>query len=211
MESTKDGSASFANVRSARYALIVLTCINLFNYLDRFVVSAVLESIKHSELALSDAQLGFVGSGFIFVYTLSSPLFGTLGDRRKRPPLIAIGVALWSIATALAGFARGFATLFSARSAVGVGEAAYGTIAPALLADAFPLEKRGRVMSVFFAAIPIGSAAGYILGGLVNAHYGWRAAFWIAGTPGLVLSLLKSAFELPTLARTFAKGFLPRK
>jgi len=184
-------SLRFARLRvSAGYGLAILTFINLFNYLDRWVVAAVVESIKHSELALTDAQLGLVGTGFIFVYTLTSPIFGALGDRKSRPPLIAVGVAIWSIATALAGFARGFATLFGARSAVGIGEAAYGTIAPALLADSFPLNKRGRVFAIFFAAIPVGSAAGYVLGGLVDKHFGWRAAFWIAGAPGLILSLL---------------------
>jgi MFS family permease len=176
--------------RAAVYALTVLTFINLFNYVDRWVVAAVVESIKHSELHLTDTQLGLVGTGFIIVYTLTSPFFGTLGDRKKRPPLIALGVAVWSIATALAGFARGFFTLFAARSAVGIGEAAYGTIAPALLADTFPLNRRGRVLSIFFCAIPVGSAAGYVLGGFVNQHWGWRAAFWIAGAPGLLLALL---------------------
>ena len=176
--------------RTAVYALSVLTFINLFNYVDRWVVAAVVESIKHSELHLTDTQLGLVGTGFIIVYTLTSPFFGTLGDRKKRPPLIALGVAIWSIATALAGFARGFISLFAARSAVGIGEAAYGTIAPALLADTFPLNRRGRVLSIFFCAIPVGSAAGYVLGGFVNQHWGWRAAFWIAGAPGLLLALL---------------------
>ncbi len=175
---------------SAGYALAVLTFINLFNYVDRWVVAAVVESIKHSELHLTDTELGFVGTGFLLVYTLTSPLFGTLGDRRARPPLIAIGVALWSVATALGGFAQGFLSLFSARSAVGIGEAAYGTIAPALIADEFPFEKRGRVLAIFFAAIPVGSAAGYILGGIADQRFGWRAAFWIAGAPGLILSLL---------------------
>src|SRR5437764_11715999 len=183
--------------RAARYALAVLTFINLFNYLDRWVVAAVVESIKKSELHLSDTQLGFIGTGFIVVYTLTSPLFGALGDRKSRPPLIALGVAVWSVATSLAGFARGFLSLFVARSTVGVGEAAYGTIAPALLADSFPIERRGRVLSVFFAAIPIGSAAGYILGGLVDQHFGWRAAFWIAGAPGLLLALLVLAVKDP--------------
>jgi MFS transporter, Spinster family, sphingosine-1-phosphate transporter len=179
-----------ATRRAARYALGILTLINLFNYLDRWVVASVVESIKKSELHLSDTELGFIGTGFIVVYTLTSPLFGALGDRKSRPPLIALGVAVWSVATSLAGFARGFVSLFIARSTVGVGEAAYGTIAPALLADSFPIERRGRVLSVFFAAIPIGSAAGYILGGLVDQHFGWRAAFWIAGAPGLLLALL---------------------
>src|SRR5262249_36578663 len=136
--------------RAATYALVVLTGINLFNYLDRWVLSAVLESIKHSELGLSDTQLGSLATGFILVYMATSPVLGPLGDRRRRPPLIALGVAIWSIATALAGFARGFASLFSARALVGVGEAAYGTIAPALLADFFPLSRRGRIFAIFF-------------------------------------------------------------
>ncbi len=175
--------------RAAAYALAVLTFINLFNYLDRWVLSAVLESVKRS-MHFSDTQLGVLATGFIVVYMLTAPVFGALGDRRKRPPLIAIGVAIWSVATALAGFARGFGSLLTARTMVGVGEAAYGTIAPALLADHFPLEKRGRVFAIFFAAIPIGSAAGYVVGGLIDQHFGWRAAFWVAGTPGLLLSLL---------------------
>jgi MFS transporter, Spinster family, sphingosine-1-phosphate transporter len=179
-----------AERRTARYALAILTFINLFNYVDRWIVAAVAESIRHSELHLSDTQLGLLQSSFIVIYTLVSPIFGTLGDRRRRPPLIAIGVAIWSLATSLAGFARNFGTLLLARSTVGVGEAAYGTIAPALLSDHFPLEKRGRILATFFAAIPVGSALGYVLGGLVDRAFGWRAAFFIAGAPGLILSLL---------------------
>ncbi|HEX8253277.1 MAG TPA: MFS transporter, partial [Thermoanaerobaculia bacterium] len=173
--------------KRATYALAILTFINLFNYIDRWVISAVVEPLK-LDLGLTDTQIGFIGTGFILVYALTSPVFGSLGDRRARPPLIAIGVAIWSIATAMAGFARGFWTLLIARSTVGIGEAAYGTIAPALLSDQFPIEKRGRVFAVFFAAIPVGSAAGYVLGGLADQHFGWRAAFWIAGFPGLLLS-----------------------
>ncbi|MGN6187234.1 MAG: spinster family MFS transporter, partial [Thermoanaerobaculia bacterium] len=175
--------------RSARYALAILTFINLFNYVDRWIVAAVLEPMKKG-LGLSDTQLGWLASGFIIVYALTSPVFGALGDRKSRPRLIAIGVAIWSMATGLAGFARGFWSLFIVRSTVGVGEAAYGTIAPALLADQFEYEKRGRIMAVFFSAIPVGSALGYVLGGFAGHHFGWRAAFWIAGFPGLLLSLL---------------------
>jgi MFS family permease len=180
--------------RSAAYALAILTFINLFNYLDRFVLAAVLESIK-VDLRFTDTQLGWLATGFIVVYMMTSPLFGVFGDRARRPPLIALGVAIWSVATALAGFARGFVSLFTTRSLVGVGEAAYGTIAPALLADHFPIEKRGRVFAVFFAAIPVGSALGYVVGGFANDHFGWRGAFWIAGTPGLLLSLLVLAVK----------------
>ena len=183
--------------RAAAYALAVLTFINLFNYLDRWILPAVLESIR-KDLHFNDTQLGALGTGFVVVYMLTSPVFGTLGDRKRRPPLIALGVAIWSVATSLAGFARGYISLFTARSAIGIGEAAYGTIAPALLADHFPIEKRGRVYAIFFAAIPIGSAAGYVAGGLLDQHFGWRHAFWFAGAPGLLLALLVLAVrEVP--------------
>src|SRR2546426_3594350 len=110
----------------ARQGLIVLTLINLFNYLDRFVVPSLLESIKKSELHPSDTQLFSLVPAFTVVYMLAAPVFGPLGDRRARPPLIALGVLIWSVATALGGFARSYATLFLARATVGVGEAAYG-------------------------------------------------------------------------------------
>jgi MFS family permease len=177
-------------ISSPNWVLAVLAFINLFSYLDRYVVSGVLESLKHSDLGLSDTNLGLLMSGFLVVYTLLAPVFGALGDRRSRPRLIAVGVACWSFATALSGFAVNFLTLFAARAAVGVGEAAYVTIAPSLLSDYFPVRLRGRVMAIFFCAIPVGSALGYVVGGLVDKSYGWRAAFFVAGVPGLVLALL---------------------
>jgi MFS family permease len=170
--------------------LSVLTFINLFNYLDRFVVSALAESLKHSSLALSDFRLGSLMTGFLLVYMITAPFFGALGDERahSRPRLIAFGVGCWSLATALSGLAGSYLALFAARAAVGIGEAAYGTIAPSLLADYFPAARRGRVMAIFFCAIPVGAALGYIVGGVVNAHFGWRMAFFVAGVPGLVLA-----------------------
>src|SRR5947207_14485580 len=99
-----------------------------------------------------------------------------------------MGVVICSVATALPGFARSFAAMFLVRAAVGIGEAAYGTISPALLADYFPRERRGRAFAVFFAAIPVGSALGYIVGGLADRYLGWRSAFFVAGVPGLVLA-----------------------
>jgi MFS family permease len=179
-----------ALITSAVGALAILTFINLLNYLDRFIVSALAESLKHSSLALSDFKLGTLATGFLLVYMLAAPVFGALGDRRARPRLIAFGVACWSLATALSGLATSYATLLAARAAVGIGEAAYGTIAPSLLADFFPESRRGRVMAVFFCAIPVGSALGFIVGGLVDAHFGWRMAFFVAGVPGLALAAL---------------------
>lgn len=184
---------------AARVTLGVLTFINLFNYLDRYVAPAVFESIKHSELHPSDAQLGLLMTGFLLVYTLTAPVFGALGDTRSRPRLLAAGVALWSVATALGGFARNLTQLFLARGAVGVGEAAYGTIGPSLLADHFPVARRGRAFATFYLAIPVGSALGYIVGGLVDHQFGWRRAFLVAGLPGLILALL--ALRLPDAPR----------
>lgn len=191
-------------LRGARAALLLLTAVNLLNYLDRYVVSALVESLRHSELRLSDPQLGLLMSSFLVFYLATSPVFGAWGDRRSRPRLIAAGVALWSGATSLAGIARNFGQLLFARSAVGVGEASYGTIAPALLSDAFPENRRGLVMSVFYSAIPVGAAAGYIAGGLLDRQFGWRAAFLLAGCPGLVLSYLVS--RLPEFPRAAAAG-----
>jgi sugar phosphate permease len=175
---------------SANAGLAILAIINLLSYLDRYIPAAVLESLKKSDLGLSDTNLGLLMSGFLIVYTLLAPVFGALGDRRSRPRLIAIGVACWSFATVLSGFAVNFFTLFAARAAVGVGEAAYVTIAPSLLSDYFPVRQRGRVMAIFFCAIPVGSALGYVVGGQVDKLFGWRAAFFVAGIPGLILAAL---------------------
>ncbi|MCB9562576.1 MAG: MFS transporter [Kofleriaceae bacterium] len=177
--------------RPAARALAILTFINLFNYLDRYVVAALVESLKKPDaLALTDTQAGLLSTGFLVVYMAASPVFGALGDRGARPRLIAAGVFLWSLATALGGLAVGFVSLFAARALVGVGEAAYGTISPGIIADLYPRERRGRVMATFFMAIPVGSALGYVLGGLVDKAAGWRAAFLVAGAPGMVLALL---------------------
>jgi predicted MFS family arabinose efflux permease len=190
--------------RSAWLALAVLTLINLVNYIDRFIVPAVMEEIHRSELAPSNAQLGLLATAFLLVYTVTAPFFGAYGDRGHRPRLLALGVGVWSIATALGGLATSYGFLLASRTAVGVGEAAYATIAPALLADYFPASMRGRVLAIFYSATPIGAALGYVLGGQIGAHYGWRYAFFIAGVPGLVLALL--ALRLPESAQRSAAG-----
>lgn len=176
--------------------LALLAGVNLLNYLDRFVVSALVESLR-ADLGLSDLRLGVLMTGFIVVYSLASPVFGALGDRGRRPLLLAVGVALWSLATLLSGFAAGFVTLLLARAAVGIGEAAYATITPGLLADHFERARRGRAFAFFFAAIPVGSALGYVVGGLVDRSFGWRAAFLVAGLPGILLALLISRLPDP--------------
>ena len=173
----------------------VLTGINLLNYLDRYVVSALLPDLKRAPLYLSDFQLGTLMSGFLVVYTLVAPLFGRIGDRGSRTRPIAIGVFLWSLATGLSGLVGSYFQLLGARAAVGIGEAAYVTIASSLLADYFPVRTRGRAFAIFNMAIPVGAALGYIVGGVVRAHYGWRAAFYVAGVPGILLAAWM--FRLP--------------
>ncbi len=176
--------------RSASLALAILAFINLFNYLDRYVVSALVESLKHSELNLSDAQLGSLMSGFVIVFAVIAPIFGVLGDRRSRTRLIAFGVGCWSVATALSGFAgiswrcsRPVPRSASARRPMSRSR-------PSLLSDYFPRGQRGRVMAIFFCAIPVGSALGFVVGGLIDVHFGWRVAFFVAGVPGLILAVL---------------------
>ncbi len=176
-------------VRFAGRGLLVLTLINLLNYLDRFVPSAVLPQLKASGIVRTDFELGILAPSFIVVYMLAAPVFGHLGDRFSRTRLVAIGVALWSLATVGSGLARSYLQLFASRAAVGIGESAYVTISPALLADYYPPDRRGRIFAIFFMAIPVGAALGYVVGGLVSQSWGWRAAFFVAGLPGLLLAL----------------------
>src|SRR6266581_3979032 len=199
----------------ARRGLVVLSLINLFNYVDRYIIAAISESLRHSSLHISDLQYGLLGSGFIIVYMATAPVFGALGDTRSRPKLIALGVTIWSVATALGGLAWNFASLLAARATVGVGEAAYGTISPSLLADYYKKEFRGRVFGVFFLAIPVGFGLGLAIGGLMDVHFGWRSAFFVAGIPGLVLAALALRLHDPPRgamdAEEFGEGRTPHR
>ncbi len=172
----------------ARRLLLLLTGINLVNYLDRYVVAAILEPLGR-ELRLSDEQLGRLTFVFIVVYMCAAPVFGYLADRFHRPRLVAGGVGLWSLATLGAAFVHSYPALLVTRSLVGIGEAAYASLGPAMLADGFPEADRARSFTWFYLAIPVGSAFGYGLGGLVAGAWGWRASFLVAGLPGLALAL----------------------
>jgi len=171
-----------------RYALGLLVAVNLLNYIDRQVLFAVFPLIK-TDLAISDTELGFLGSAFMLSYLLLAPLFGWLGDHWSRIRLASGGLVVWSLATALAGVAPGYRTLLAARATVGVGEASFGTVSPGLISDFFPKEQRGRILSWFYVAIPVGSAVGYLLGGVLGQRFGWHAAFLMVGLPGLLLAI----------------------
>ncbi|HEX4622778.1 MAG TPA: MFS transporter, partial [Myxococcaceae bacterium] len=174
----------------ATTAVVILTAMNLLNYVDRFVPSAIKDLFKF-DLKLTDAQTSYPYTGFIIVYMLTSPIFASLSDRLPRKFLIGAGVALWSLATGSAALAAGFWTFFLARSAVGIGEAAYATISPPLLADFYPPDRRNRILTIFYVAIPVGVAIGFVLGGWVaeTLHLGWRASFVVVGLPGLLAAL----------------------
>ena len=179
-----------------RYALGLLLAVNLLNYIDRQVLFAVFPLIK-IDLNLSDTALGFLGSAFMLSYLLFAPLFGWLGDHWSRTRLVCGGLVVWSLATALAGFAPGYRALLAARATVGVGEASFGTVSPGLVADFFPKERRGQILSWFYVAIPVGSALGYLLGGLLGHWYGWHAAFLLVGAPGLLLAIPIALLRTP--------------
>ena len=211
----------------ARPALVLLLLINLFNYIDRQVLAAVVDFIQKSLFPQSGgnaspllqhlqdwcgAHLGFkpelaligvLGMAFMAVYMIGAPVFGRLAERYSRWALVGVGVILWSLASGASGLAGGFFALLLTRCFVGVGEAAYGPVAPALISDLYPVKMRGQVLAWFYMAIPVGSALGFVVGDMV-ARSGlgawgetalgihaesWRWAFYIVVIPGMILGL----------------------
>ena len=183
--------------RQAWYALGLLAFINLLNYLDRNVIFALFVPIK-AELGLTDAQLGWLGSAYILVFSLAALPFGVLSDVKSRKGVIAGGVALWSAFTFLGGLVRNYGQLFFCRAAVGVGEAAYGPAASSMTADYFPGKDRAIAMGILSAGIPVGGVLGLLLGGWLETIYGWRVAFMAVGLPGFLCAVLVSRLRDPT-------------
>jgi MFS family permease len=181
---------------SPAWTLAILTGLNLFNYLDRYVLSAVLPSLQ-SEMHIDDGHAGRIVTAFMIGYFVTSPFFGYLGDRFPRKWLIAFGIFIWSLGTVLTGFAGTFGVLLVYRVLVGVGEASYATVSPSLISDNFEPKRRNNALTIFYVAIPVGAALGNIIGGQIAAHYSWRHAFIWAGTPGLLLALLLLPFKEP--------------
>ena len=197
-------------IKSRRTIIVLLTGLNLLNYIDRYIVSAVLRKIQAPEadggLALSNFQGGLLATAFLLGYFVTSPIFGARADKGARKGLIALGVGIWSVATAASGFAQNFAMLIAARAVVGVGEASYATLAPTIIDDLTPPDQKGRALSIFYLAMPIGSALGYLTGGFIEPRWGWRGAFFIAGGPGLLLALTCLLIDEPARKLREAKG-----
>jgi MFS family permease len=190
----------------ARTALILLLTINLFNYIDRQVLAAVesdieVEFFPESEYPYQpgtknrvdttiEGQIGSLNTAFMVSYMLFAPLFGWMADRMGRWFLVGIGVVLWSLATGATGLAPTFTILFVTRCFVGIGEAAYGPVAPTVISDLYPVSQRGSKLAWFYVAIPVGSALGYVLGGTVAKITGdWRWSFYSVVAPGLLLGV----------------------
>ncbi|MGI9089341.1 MAG: spinster family MFS transporter [Chthoniobacterales bacterium] len=178
----------------ARVALALLLGINLFNYIDRQVLAALEPQIRAAFFAPTDlnamTKTGALGMVFLVTYMLSAPALGWLSDRFSRWLIVGSAVIFWSLASGASGLAATFTILVCTRIFVGIGEGGYGPAAPTILADLFPIENRGRILAIFCAAIPVGSALGYVIGGFFNDPAHWRWAFFILTPPGLLLGAL---------------------
>ena len=172
-----------------RTALALLTALNLLNYVDRSVLFAVQDLVK-AEFHRSDAAFGLLTSVFFIFYMCAAPFMGPLAERFSRKSVIIAGALIWSGATLLTAFTHDFTGLVIRHTLVGIGEASFVILSPTFVADMFPENQRGRVMGVFYLAIPVGTAMGYVLGGLMGPAYGWRAPFYVGAAPGALLALL---------------------
>ncbi len=179
-----------------RTALIVLTTLNLLNYADRNVLFAV-QPLVQDEFHLTKEQIGYLTSAFLGFYMIAAPFVGPLADRYSRKLIIVVGALFWSGLTLLTAVTHNYTELLVRHTLVGIGEATFVTIAPTFVADLFHENQRGRILGVFYLAIPVGSAAGYLLGGYLAPHYGWRFPFYIAAAPGFVLALAAAFLTEP--------------
>lgn len=169
--------------------VLFLTLVNILNFFDRYIVHAV-EPVLKNEFALTNEQSGYLAGAFVIGYVIFCPLFGFFSDRVDRRILMASGLCAWSVFTAFTGLSSGFAAFLTARILVGVGEASFGAIVPAYLKSrTADVVKLNSALSVFYVAIPVGSALGFIAGGVLQELIGWRQLFLLAAVPGVILSV----------------------
>ena len=192
------GGALVKAATGAKYALLLLFAVNLLNFFDRQLLGALGEPIRH-EFQLSDTALGFLGTIFTIIYAFVGLPLGALSDKWYRNRLIAIGTAFWSLLTAATGFAQNYAQIFVARLGVGIGEATCAPAGQSLIGDLFPPNQRAKAMGVFMLGLPAGIFLAYISAGAIATKFGWRAAFWFACVPGLILAVL--ALRIPEPVR----------
>jgi MFS transporter, Spinster family, sphingosine-1-phosphate transporter len=170
-------------------ALALLTALNLLNYTDRYVLAGVQPLVQRA-FQVNDERVGGLTFAFFLTYMFTAPLTGWLGDRFPRKPLIVAGALLWSLLTLSTAMVHTFGQLYLRHALVGIGEASFGIFAPALLSDYWPPEQRNRILTMFYLALPIGAALGYIIGGTLGQAYGWKVPFYAAAAPGLLVVVL---------------------
>ncbi len=173
----------------AQGTLVLLIGLNLLNYIDRYILPGEVSLIQH-EFHSTDQQMGALTTALFIFYMIAAPLTGWLGDRFPRKPLIIAGAVLWSVATLGTAWVHDYTTLYIRHALVGVGEATFGIFAPAVLADFYPERDRNRILSIFYLAIPVGAALGYVAGGQIGPIWGWRAPFFVCALPGFVIATL---------------------
>ena len=169
--------------------VVLLIGLNLLNYLDRYILNGA-QPLIQQEFHATDEQMGRLTTALFFFYMFAAPLSGWLGDWLRRKPLIITGAILWSLATLGTAFVHTYWGLFIRRALVGVGEATFGIYAPAVLSDFFPARDRNRILSIFYLAIPVGAAFGYLAGGELGSLWGWRMPYLLCAIPGLIIAAL---------------------
>jgi predicted MFS family arabinose efflux permease len=178
-----------SRINPALGTFLLLFGLNLLNYIDRYILPGAQPLIQR-EFHSTDEQMGALTTALFVFYMVAAPMTGWLGDRVRRKPLIIAGAVLWSLATLSTGWVHGYWTLYMRHALVGVGEATFGIFAPAVLADFYPERDRNRILTIFYLAIPVGAALGYLAGGELGTRWGWRAPFFLCAIPGLVVAAL---------------------
>ena len=178
-----------ARISPALGTFLLLIGLNLLNYIDRYILPGEVSLIQR-EFHSTDQQMGALTTALFLFYMVAAPLTGWLGDQFPRKPLIIFGAVLWSVATLGTAWVHSYTTLYIRHALVGVGEATFGIFAPAVLADFYPERDRNRILSIFYLAIPVGAALGYLAGGELGSLWGWRAPFFVCAIPGLVIAAL---------------------
>ncbi|QHN03262.1 MFS transporter [Granulicella sp. WH15] len=186
---SKPASNPTRAIAGATLALVLLTCLNFVNYIDRYILPGVQELVKR-EFQVSDSHIGSLTFWFFLTYMLAAPATGWLGDHLPRKPLIVACALLISAINILTGTVHTFDSLIFRHAILGIGEASLGIFAPALLADFYPEDQRNRVLTIFYTAIPVGAALGYLIGELVGSRYGWRMPFYVSAVPGILIAFL---------------------